>query len=121
VKNGPFLLSDTSTEAVKREPRSPTRTNAASGPARARDECADRECDRAARCASCIEPYPDEPAPTGEHDAAPPRTARSVDAPDAADAAECADAAAEHDLENHEWDREHTCAGRHVRGDSGPQ
>ena len=122
MKNGSFLLPDTSADASKRKPQPPTRTDATSGPARARDERADRERDRAARCASRIEPYVDAPAPTGEHDAASPRTASAVDAPDAdAESIECADAAAEHDLENHEWDREYTYASSHVRGNSGPR
>jgi hypothetical protein len=108
VKNGTSsdtTCTITSTGANKRKPQPPTSTDAASGPASARDERADWERDRATRCASRDEPYVDGPAPTGEHNATPPRTASSVDAPDAADAAECTDAATEHDLENHEWDR----------------
>ena len=122
VINGTFssTCTITSTGASKRQPHSPTRTDAASGPASARDERADWECDRAARCASRDKPYLDGPAPTGEHNSAPPRTAGSVDAPDAADAAECADAAAEHVLESHGWTYKHTWASSHVRGNSGP-
>ena len=82
-------------------------------------ERADWECDRATRCATRNEPYVDGPAPTGEHNPAPPRTASSVDAPDAdAESIECTDAAAEHVLETHGWTRKHTWASGLVHGDS---
>jgi hypothetical protein len=119
VKNGTFLLTDTSADASKRKPQPPTRIDAASEPASALDERADWERDRAARCASRIEPFVDGPAPTGGHDAASPRTASAVDAPNAdAESIECADAAAEHVLEDRGWGRKHTRASGLIHGDS---